>query len=105
MKAFLQIALLAIFIIEINGQVTACTEVTQPSEDVCRMYPTEINYTHCCYVEMNGGGQCRQLNDDQYENVKRYKDFLKSQGNTDVKIKCAGEFLTFSLFALLAFLF
>ena len=69
------------------------------------MYPTTENYTHCCYVEMNGGGKCRQLSDDQYENVKRYKDFLKSQGNTDIKIKCAGEFLAYSLFALLALLF
>jgi hypothetical protein len=105
MKAYLQIALLAIFIIGINGQVTVCEEVNGDDEDVCRMYPTEEDYTHCCYVELSGNGKCRQLNDDQYENVKRYKDFLKSQGNTDVKIKCAGEFLTFSLFALLAFLF
>ena len=105
MKAYLQIALLAIFIIGINGQVTVCEDVNGDDEDVCRMYPTEEDYTHCCYVELSGNGKCRQLNDDQYENVKRYKDFLKSQGNTDVKIKCAGEFLTFSLFALLAFLF
>ena len=54
---------------------------------------------------MNGGGKCRQLSDDQYENVKRYKDFLKSQGNTDIKIKCSGEFLAYSLFAFLVFLF
>ena len=105
MKAFLQIALLAIFIIGINGQVTVCEEVNGDDEDVCRMYPTEEDYTHCCYVELSGNGKCRQLNDDQYENVKRYKDFLKSQGNTDVKIKCAGEFLTYSLLALLALLF
>ena len=105
MKAFLQIALLAIFIIEINGQVTACEEVTQGDEDVCRMYPTEVDYTHCCYVEMDDGSSCRQLNDDQYENVKRYKDYLKSQGHSGVKIKCAGEFLTYSLLALLALLF
>ena len=105
MKAYLQIALLAIFIIGINGQVTVCEEVNGEDEDVCRMYPTEEDYTHCCYVELSGNGKCRQLNDDQYENVKRYKDYLKSQGNTDVKIKCAGEFLTYSLLALLAFLF
>ena len=105
MKAYLQIALLAIFIIGINGQVTVCEEVNGDDEDVCRMYPTQENYTHCCYVELSGNGKCRQLNDDQYENVKRYKDFLKSQGKTDVKIKCAGEFLTYSLLALLALLF
>ena len=107
MKAYLQIALLALalFIIEINGDVTVCESVQGDDEDVCRMYPTEENYTHCCYVEMDGGGKCRQLNDDQYENVKRYKDFLKSQGHSDIKIKCSGKFLTFSLFCFLAFLF
>ena len=105
MKTYLQIALLAIFIIGINGDVTLCESVNADDEDVCRLYPTEENYTHCCYVEMNGGGKCLQISDDQYENVNRYKDFLKSQGNTDIKIKCAGEFLAYSLFALLALLF
>ena len=105
MKAYLQIALLALFIIGINGDVTLCEEHDGTSEDDCRMYPTQEDYTHCCYVEMNGGSKCSQLTDDQYENIKRYKNFLKSQGNTDVKIKCSGEFLAYSLFALLAFLF
>ena len=106
MKAYLQIALFAIFIIGINGDITLCEAVSgNLDEDICRMYPTEMDYTHCCYVEMNGNGQCRQLKDDEYENVKRYKDFLKSQGNTDIKIKCSGEFLTYSLLALLALIF
>ena len=105
MKAYLQIALFAIFIIGINGDITLCEDVNGNDEDICRMYPTELDYTHCCYVEMNGSGQCRQLKDDEYENVKRYKDFLKSQGNTDIKIKCSGEFLTYSLLALLALIF
>ena len=107
MKAFLQIALLALalFIIEVNGDITVCELVPNPDEDVCRMYPTEENYTHCCYLERSGNSLCKQLNDDQYENIKRYKNFLKSQGYTDVKIKCAGEYLTYSLLALLALLF
>ena len=105
MKAYLQIALLAIFIIGINGDITVCEDVTGNDEDICRMYPTQAYYTHCCYVEMNGSGKCRQLSDDQYENIKRYKDFLKSQGNTDIKIKCSGEFLTYSLLALLSLIF
>ena len=105
MKAFIQIALLAIFIIGINGQVTVCTDVKGDDEDVCRMYPTSEDHTHCCYVERSGETGCKELTDDQYENVKRYKDFLKSQGYTDVKIKCSGRFLTYSLFALLALLF
>ena len=105
MKAYLQIALLAIFIIGINGDITLCEDVNGDDDDICRMYPTETDYTHCCYVEMNGSAKCRQLTDDEYENIKRYKNYLKSQGNTDIKIKCSGELLTYSLLVLLALIF
>ena len=105
MKAYLKIALLVIFIIGINGDVTLCENVKGEDEDTCILYPTSENYTHCCYVELNDDKRCRQLSDDQYENVKRYKDFLKSQGYTDIKIKCVGEFLTYSLLVLLALMF
>ena len=105
MKAYLQIALLAIFIIGINGDITVCEDVTGNDEDICRMYPTQEDYTHCCYFQSDGYTGCKALTDDEYENIKRYKDFLKSQGNTDIKIKCSGEFLTYSLLALLSLIF
>ena len=107
MKTYLQIILLAIFIIGINGEVEVCSQsISSPSEDVCRMYPTDIDYTHCCYIERDGDSYCDQLTDDQYENVKKYKKYLKEHlGYSSVKIKCSGEFLTYSLFVLLALLF
>ena len=105
MKAYLQIVLLAIFIFGING-VDVCGEVaiSNPDEDICRVYPTPENYTHCCYFELDDKAGCQAITDDQYENIKRYKNFLK-QKYESVKIKCSGEFLTYSLFALLALLF
>ena len=107
MKTYLQIALLAIFIFGING-VDVCGEVSlaNPDEDICRMYPTPENYTHCCYFEYDGVQKCKSLTDDQYENIKRYKKYLKQNDTyANLKIKCSGEFLTYSLFALLALLF
>ena len=112
MKAYLQIVLLAIFFIGINGQLTSCEEFGSQGQDAdtCRMYPTSEDFTHCCYVQYEGiegdpGYQgCKELSDDQYENVKRYKNYLKNT-YSNVKIKCSGEFLTYSLFALLALLF
>ena len=107
MKAYLQIALLAIFIIGINGEVTVCEQVTGTiDEDICRMHPTDINYSHCCYYTSDSGEGCMQITDDQYENVKRFKNYMKQLSNYgNFKIKCSGEFLTYSLFALLALLF
>ena len=105
MKVFLQIALLAIFIIGINS-VSVCNDVAGKEDDECRIYPTTMNYTHCCYYQTNNGEGCMQITDDQYENIKRFKSFYKQdKGLSSFKIKCSGEFLAYSLFALLVFLF
>ena len=105
MKAFLQIALLAIFIIGING-VEVCEDIRGTDDDQCRIYPTHMNYSHCCYVNIDGDERCMQITDDQYENIKRFKSYYKQKYSiSSFKIKCSGEFLTYSLFALLAFLF
>ena len=105
MKAFLQIALLAIFIIGING-VNVCKDVHGTDDDECRIYPTHMNYSHCCYYKSDNEEGCMQITDDQYENIKRFKSYYKqAKGISSFKIKCSGEFLTYSLFALLAFLF
>ncbi len=105
MKTYLQIALLAIFILGING-VEVCNDIQGNDEDVCRVYPTQENYTHCCFIESEAYTGCRALTDDQYENIKRYKKYMKQlNGYGNIKIKCSGEFLTYSFFALLALLF
>ena len=107
MKEYLQIALLAIFIIGING-VDVCGEFTptNPDEDYCRMFPTPVNYTHCCHFKSDSIDDCRPITDDQYENIKRFKKYMKQDSiYANLKIKCSGEFLTYSLFALLALLF
>ena len=107
MKAYLQIALLDIFIIGINS-VDVCGQFTptNPDEDYCRMYPTPVNYTHCCYFKSDTLEGCQPITDDQYENIKRFKKYMKQYPDyANLKIKCSGEFLTYSLFALLALLF
>ena len=107
MKAYLQIALLDIFIIGINS-VDVCGQFTptNPDEDYCRMFPTPVNYTHCCYFKSDTLEGCQPITDDQYENIKRFKKYMKQYPDyANLKIKCSGEFLTYSLFALLALLF
>ena len=107
MKAYLQMILFAIFIIGINGVDVCNKDIPNPDEDVCRMYPTAENYTHCCYFESDSQDHtgCIQINDDQYENIKRYKSFYKQHyGLSSLKIKCSGGFLAYSFFVLLALL-
>ena len=108
MKAFLQIALLAIFIIGINGVDVCSRSIANADEDVCRMYATQNDNTHCCYFEADNQDYtgCTEITDDEYENIKRFKSFYKEEyGLSSLKIKCSGEFLTYSLFVLLALLF
>ena len=107
MKAYLQIILFAIFIIGIKSVDVCSLSISNPDEDVCRMYPTSVDYTHCCYFEADNQAYtgCTPITDDQYENIKRFKSFFKEEhGLSSLKIKCSGEFLTYSFFALLALL-
>ncbi len=114
MNKALQIVLLAISIIAIKSEFSECPTIVNftnvknsDKDDYCRIYTTTTDKTHCCYFRYTNGSNryetCRQISDDAYENIKRYKDFLKNT-YSDVKIKCSSEFLTYSLFALLALL-
>ena len=104
MKKIFGILLLAVSYIYVKSQTICSSQISNPSEDNCRILATENDYTHCCYVELDSAAQCRQITDDQYENIKRYKDTLK-RTYSSVKIECSGEFLTYSLFVILALLF
>ena len=105
-KAYL-IMLFAIMFVCVKNEFGACEygPTDSVSEDGCRVRSTTIDKTHCCYVELDDYGQCKQLSDDEYENIKRYKSYLKSKYN-HVKIKCSSQaislFNLFLLFALLA---
>ena len=71
------------------------------SVEGCRRRATETDYTHCCYIELDDYGQCIQLIDDAYENIKSYKNYLKNKYE-HVKIKCSSQIISLSLITLLA---
>ncbi len=111
MNKVVPIVILALSFIAVKSEFGSCTSASSPSEDNCRILSTSTDKTHCCYIELNGGnGTCKELSDDAYENIKRYKDYLKNSYEK-VKIKCSSEFnsLTlislFSLLAIFALLF
>ena len=111
-KAFL-IILVSLSIIAVNSEFHLCNDFSFTSlqnadkddlEDYCRLLSTSQDKTHCCYVEENGSGYCREISDDAYENIKRFKQFKKNTFDS-YKIKCSSEYLSYSLLALLALLF
>ena len=74
-------------------------------EDVCSLLGTSGDKTHCCYLEGNSYGQCIAINDDEYENIVRFKKYLRDGlGDDDINIKCSSKFVSFSLLAALALL-
>ena len=76
-------------------------------EDYCSSLKTSGEFTHCCYFESeNGIKGCYQITDDQYENIIRFKKYLRDQiDDDDLGIHCSSRFISLSLFAVLALLF
>ena len=80
--------------------------IEELEEDYCAFLKTSGDYTHCCLFEFSNGQGCYQITDDQYENIGRFKKYLRDQGNDDdLGIECSSRFISFSLLAVLALLF
>ena len=105
--------------LKVNNQMTlqTCHEITidgvkpaalieELEEDYCAFLKTSGDYTHCCLFEFSNGQGCYQITDDQYENIGRFKKYLRDQlGDEDLGIECSSRFISFSLLAVLALLF
>ena len=112
------LGLLALFIAFINcdydcgGLTENVVKVPEDSdEEYCQMLKVgNDGITHCCYVDGgNYEGQCIGLTDDQYENIVRYKKYIRDHdekaGGDDFGIDCSSKFISLSLFAVFALLF
>ena len=113
MNKAIQILLLALCAIGIKSEFTECTKTSIPAEytktkdmvNFCRILTTGMDRTHCCYYKSDNYTEpyCREISDDAYENIKRYKKYLKNfDGN--IEIKCSSDYFTYSLFVLFALL-
>ena len=96
----------------INCQDSTLEELEKAAEeldeDVCILLGTSEDRTHCCYYTDSSSeiGKCIQITDDQYENIVRFKKFLRDESQDDeIDIDCSSEFLSFSLFVVFALLF
>ena len=111
MSKVLLLLLSALLVIKISCQSDdLCTLYSgnDVDEDVCRRLKVEKDYTHCCYIKQLN--KCWQLTDDEYENIKRFKDYAKhhidqfeesNDGfNGKLTIKCSANILSSSLFIL-----
>ena len=111
------LGLLALFIAFINcdydcGDLknTVVKVPEEYDEEYCQMLKIGGEITHCCYVDGgNYEGQCIGLTDDQYENIVRYKKYIRDNdenaGGDDFGIDCSSKFISLSLFAVFALLF
>ena len=107
MNKTIQIILLALSIIGIKSEFSLCEEFkfsSTPSDDNCMYLSTSTDRTHCCLFQAaNETGRCMEITDDEYENIKRFKTFMKNTYDK-VKIKCSSEYLSFTVLALIALL-
>ena len=81
--------------------------ISEYEEDYCSSRKTNGNYTHCCLFEdTNGNYGCRGITDDEYENIVRFKKYLRDQvGDDSIRVDCSSRFISISLLAVLALLF
>ena len=122
MNRLILLALLYLCINFINGKVSIpaqfnidCQNTTmkylaevmdEVDEDLCILLGTSEDRTHCCYYTDASESKCIQITDDQYENIVRFKKFLRDEsGDSDININCSSKFLSFSLFVVFALLF
>ena len=122
MNRLILLALLSLCINFINGKVSIpaqfnidCQNTTmkylaevmdEVDEDLCILLGTSEDRTHCCYYTDASESKCIQITDDQYENIVRFKKFLRDEsGDSDININCSSKFLSFSLFVVFALLF
>ena len=122
MNRLILLALLSLCINFINGKVSIpaqfnidCQNTTmkylaevmdEVDEDLCILLGTSEDRTHCCYYTDASESKCIQITDDQYENIVRFKKFLRDEsGDSDINIDCSSKFLSFSLFVVFALLF
>ena len=124
MNRLILLALLSLCINFINGKVSIpdqfninCQDsalnqleaaAEELDEDVCILLGTSEDRTHCCYYtdSSSDSGKCIQITDDQYENIVRFKKFLRDESGDDkIDIDCSSKFLSFSLFVVFALLF
>ena len=116
MKTF-QLLIFSLLIIELSTQNSGYTcegankdKNFTPSEDSCMVLSTSEDNTHCCYVIYDTDSECWELSDDEYENIKRFKEVASNRPEwTDniaqkVKIKCSSNFIANSLLLILIFI-
>ena len=104
MNKLILLALLFLSINVING--TDCEQGNGQggdSEETCALLKLSGDKTHCCLIvsENNNINGCRPLTDDQYENIKRYKDYLRTEyKDDDLGIECSSKFISIQLLAI-----
>ena len=72
------------------------------------LVPSGEGMTHCCLYKIDGNPvDCREISDDEYENIGRYIKYSEDQrsDDLDIDIDCSSKFISFSLFAVFALLF
>ena len=74
--------------------------------DYCASLKTTGEYTHCCMFEYaNGTKVCGAITDDKYENIGRFKKYMRGDvGDDEINIDCSSRFISFSLLVALALL-
>ena len=96
--------LLILIICEVRTQ-TLCESSDGESEDDCIYRSTSTDATHCCYVPEDDEVTCWELTDNEYDNIKRFKDYSKQlYGMDSLTIKCSNQALTISLLCLISLL-
>ncbi len=97
--------LFSFVIIGINSVCETDGAVSGPEE--CWLRRLSGDQTHCCYVEEDTETPCWSLSDDEYENIKKYKDYAENlYAMEEITIDCSAKILTyaFSILAIFALL-
>ena len=88
MNKLIIFGLLALFLNSINGEYTCSDYLTVygsanledlEGEDCAMLTPTGEGMTHCCLFEIADEIYCKEVSDDQYENMGRFVKYTEDE--------------------------
>ena len=92
-----------------NGDVIDASKLSEFEGEYCSKMGVSGDCRDCvicCMIGSSNGANCYGITDDEYENVVRFKKYLRDQVEDDsIRVDCSSRFISISLLAVLALLF
>ena len=89
-----------------GDKVFACSigAADKKSHGVSEEERKNMGWSYCCLFITDSRKFCHGVTDDQFQNMKKFKKYVKEFNYSDIdEIKCGSSYLSYSLFVIVLF--